>query len=229
MRVFSSKAARWRALFGVAFLVVTFAAVTVAVQRYASFLLDAEWMRAWIRQFGVFAPLALILIQALQVIVAPIPGQIIALAAGYVFGPVAGLVYSLTGVVIGSAIAFSLAKRFGRPVVEQLVHEEVIARFDGFVDHVGIAGLLGVVIVPGLPDDAICFVSGLTKWRLRTFLAVIAVGRLPAYVLTVYAGGKLAAGQIRLALVVLGFVVFVSVVGYYKQGSIRSVIEQLGR
>jgi uncharacterized membrane protein YdjX (TVP38/TMEM64 family) len=229
MQIFSSKAARWRALLGAAILLFILLAISVGVRQYASFIFDAEKLRAWVKQFGVLAPLALIFIQATQVIVAPVPGQVVALAAGYAFGSVAGSVYSITGVIIGSAIAFSLAKRFGRPAVERLIHEDVITRFDGFVDHVGIAGLLAFVIIPGLPDDAICFLSGLTKWRLRTFLAVISVGRLPAYVLTVYAGGKLATGQARPALIVLGFVVFVSVVGYYKQGAIRSVIEQYGR
>ncbi len=228
MRIFSSRSARWRAVAGVALLLVAFVTVSYLVRQYVPFLFDAEQLRDWLDQFGVFAPLALILIQATQVIVAPIPGQVIALVSGYAFGPVAGTVYSLAGVLLGSAVAFSLAKRFGRPLVEQLLHEDVVDQFDGFVDQVGIPGLFVFVIIPGLPDDAICFLSGLTTWRLRTFLLVIIVGRLPAYVLTVYAGGELAAGEVRPALALLGVVAAASVLGYYQRERVRSLIGSLG-
>jgi uncharacterized membrane protein YdjX (TVP38/TMEM64 family) len=78
-----------------------------------------------------------------------------------------------------------------------------------------------------LPDDAICFLAGLTTWRLRTFMAVITVGRLPAYVLTVYAGGELAGGRFLTAILILGFVVAVSVVGYYNQQRVRELVGRL--
>ncbi|MFD1587652.1 TVP38/TMEM64 family protein [Halorientalis brevis] len=228
MQVFSSRSALRRGLVRLSLLLAALLALYVGARQYAPFIFDAEALREWIRQFGVFAPLVFIVIQAAQVVVAPIPGQIVALASGYVFGPVAGTVYSLVGVLLGSAVAFSLASRFGRPVVEQLLHEDVLARFDGFVDRVGLPGLLAFVIIPGLPDDAICFLSGLTKWRLRTFLAIITIGRLPAYVITVYAGGELAAGQVTTAGVLLAAVIVASVIGYYKQDAIRTAITRLG-
>jgi uncharacterized membrane protein YdjX (TVP38/TMEM64 family) len=103
----------------------------------------------------------------------------------------------------------------------------VIERFDGFVDTVGVPGLFAFVIIPGLPDDAICFLSGLTKWSLPTFMGVIAVGRLPAYVLTVYAGGELASGRFLSAMALVGLVVAASAVGYYKQEAVRDLVERV--
>ncbi|MBX0297465.1 TVP38/TMEM64 family protein [Haloarcula nitratireducens] len=228
MRVFSSRADLRRGVVGLALLLIAFVAAYLGARQYAPFIFDVQALREWISQFGVFAPLVFVFIQALQVVVAPVPGQIVALVAGYLFGPVAGTVYSLTGVLLGSAVAFSLAKRFGRPMVERLLHEDVMTRFDGFVDRVGIPGLLAFVLIPGLPDDAICFLSGLTTWRLRTFLAVIIVGRLPAYVITVYAGGELANGQVISAVALIGAVVLFSVIGYQKQDAIRELIQQVG-
>ncbi|GAA0538663.1 TVP38/TMEM64 family protein [Halorubrum ejinorense] len=226
MRLFSSRADRRRgiaAAIGVAVLAV---GLYVLVSRYAGFLTDATALRAWLDGFGIFAPLVFIALQALQVIVAPIPGQVVAVVAGYLFGSFWGTVYSLTGVLIGSAIAFSLSKRFGRSFVENVLHEDVVARFDGFVETVGIPGLFAFVVVPGLPDDAICFLSGLTKWSLPTFIAVIAVGRLPAYVLAVYAGGEIASGRFLSAIALLALIVVASAVGYYKQDAVRDLVER---
>lgn len=229
MQIFASRADRWRGILGLCLLFGALGIGYLLVRTYASFVFDAQALRAWIAQFGLLAPIVFVLIQAGQVVVAPIPGQVVALVSGYLFGPVLGAVYSLSGVLIGSVIAFSLAKRYGRTFVENLLHEDVLRRFDGFVERVGIPGLFAFVIIPGLPDDAICFLSGLTKWRLRTFLAVICIGRLPAYAFTVYAGGELANGQIHTALVLLGAIVVLSVVGYYKQREMRDLAKRMER
>jgi uncharacterized membrane protein YdjX (TVP38/TMEM64 family) len=227
MQIFSSRRNRWRGFLFVFSVMVAFLLLYLAARRYTPFIFDAQALRAWIAQFGIVAPLVFIFVQALQVVIAPIPGQAVALVAGYLFGAVAGTIYSLTGVLIGSAVAFSLAKRYGRPFVETILHEDVIERFDSFVDRIGIQGLFVFVIIPGLPDDAICFLSGLTKLRLRTFLVVISIGRLPAYVFTVYAGGKLADGRFIQALVIIGIVISLSVIGYAKQEAIRDRVQQL--
>lgn len=227
MKLFASASDRRRGLLAAAAVALAFVALYLFVREYASFITNPEALRLWLSQFGVLAPLVYIAIQALQVIVAPIPGQIAALAAGYLFGFFWGTVYSLTGVLIGSAIAFSLAKRYGRSFVEDVIHEDIVSRFDEFVDTVGVPGLFAFVIIPGLPDDAICFLSGLTKWRLPTFMAVISVGRLPAYVFTVYAGNGLANGQFIMAIALIALIILVSVVGYYKQETVRDLVARI--
>ncbi|QLC35137.1 TVP38/TMEM64 family protein (plasmid) [Halarchaeum sp. CBA1220] len=229
MEIFASRSDRRRGLLALCLVAAAFVTLYVVVRNYGAFLSDPQALRAWIRQFGAFAPLVFVLVQALQVVVAPIPGQVLALTSGYLFGPLAGTVYSLTGVLIGSTVAFTLSKRFGRGFVEGILHEDVLTRFDGFVERVGLPGLLAFVIIPGLPDDAICFLSGLTRWPLRAFIAVIAVGRFPAYVITVYAGDELANGQLLSAAVLIGAIVAFSVVGYYKQDAVRDVVERAER
>lgn len=227
MQLFASASARRRAIFALVVVLAAFAGLFVVVRQYAPFLTDAAALRTWIEQFGAFAPLVFVIVQALQVVIAPIPGQVVALIAGYLFGSVAGTVYSLVGVLIGSAIAFSLAKRYGRPFVENVLHEDVVDQFDSFVQRVGVPGLFLFVVVPGLPDDAICFLSGLTTLRLRTFLVVMAIGRLPSYVLTVAAGDGLATGRTSLALALLSAVVVLSLAGYYNQERLQAFVTSL--
>lgn len=227
MQIFSSSADRTRGALLIGLGLVAFVLLYLSIQRYAPFVFNPNELRAWIDQFGILAPGVFILVQITQVVVAPIPGQGVALVAGFLFGPVPGTIYSITGVLIGSAIAFGLAKRYGRTFVEDALREDIVARFDEFVDRVGFPALVAFVLIPGLPDDAICFLAGLTKWRFRTFMIAITIGRLPAYVLTVYAGDEIATGQFIQGMVIIGGIIVTSAIGYYKREAIRDWIRRL--
>lgn len=227
MKVFSSAANRRRAILGLVGIVVLFVGLYFGTRQYAPFLFDSAELRRWIDQFGVFAPVVFILLQAGQVVLAPIPGQVVAFVAGVLFGSFAGTVYSMIGVVVGSAIAFSISKRYGRSAVERLLKDDLIGGFDDFVERVGLPGLFVFVVIPGLPDDAVCFLAGLTTFKLRTFLVVIAVGRLPAYVLTVYAGGSVAADRFLEAGVAIALVVSFALLGYYKRDEIKRRVGEM--
>jgi uncharacterized membrane protein YdjX (TVP38/TMEM64 family) len=221
MKVFTSKRTRRIALLAVAGLVVVLAGAYLLVRTYAPFLFDAAAMREWIEQFGAFAPLVFILAQIAQVIVAPIPGQVTAIVGGYLFGPVAGTAYSMVGVTVGSAIAFLIAQRYGRPVVERMIDGSLLDRFDGFVQTLGVPGLFLFVVIPGLPDDVICFLAGLAHFRLLVFVGVMFAGRLPAYVVTNFAGDGLATGNVIEAVVLVAALVVFSLYAYRKREEIK--------
>lgn len=225
MKVFASRESRQQAivlLVGVALAVV---GGYVILRTYAPFVFDDQELRAWVASFGPAAPGVFVVLQAAQVVVAPIPGQVTALVGGYVFGAVYGTLYSLLGVMIGSAIAFLIAQTWGRPVVERLLHEDLIERFDGFVDELGVPGLFLFVVIPGLPDDAICFFAGLAYFRLSVFLTVMLIGRSPAYIVTNFAGDGIASGAVvEGVLALVGLVVF-SVVAYHKRDAIQRYVE----
>ena len=79
---------------------------------------DKHQLKTIISSFGAYSPLAYILIQILQVIIAPIPGGAIEFLGGYLFGVKAGFLYSMIGVILGSWFAFSLARVFEKVAVE---------------------------------------------------------------------------------------------------------------
>ena len=113
-RVFRSSTARRRFLLHA--VVVTVAALvagSVVIDQF-EFLLEPEEARSFVASFGLFAPAVLILLQAMQVVFAPIPGQVLAVVAGYLFGPWWGTLYNVIGITIGSTAAFWLSRRYGR-------------------------------------------------------------------------------------------------------------------
>jgi uncharacterized membrane protein YdjX (TVP38/TMEM64 family) len=153
-----------------------------------------------------------------------IPGYAMAVVGGVLFGPFFGTVYTMIGVTVGSGIAFLIARRYGRPLVERMIHDDALETFDGFVENAGLTGLFLFVLIPVLPEDVISFVAGLSNFRLPVFLVIVFFGRLPAAVVAVLAGDGLAASQYLEAGVWLLSLVFASVYTYYYRDTIMERI-----
>lgn len=129
-------------------------------------------------------------LQIVQVVAAPIPGEVTGFVGGILFGPVWGVVYSTIGLTIGSWIAFMLARWLGRPLVERLVSADTIQRYDYVMQHKGLLLAFLMFLIPGFPKDILCYVLGLGHMQQRDFLLVSASGRLLGTVLLT-AGGTL--------------------------------------
>ncbi len=140
---------------------------------------DLSQIKLFITQSGTLGPFLIILLQALQVIFVPIPGQITGLISGYFFGPYMGTVYSIIGLSIGSFIAFYLSRTLGQPFVEKIVPKRTLDRFHHISNSKKISIIFIVFLVPMFPDDAICFISGLTKIKIRTLMLTAVLGRIP--------------------------------------------------
>lgn len=122
--------------------------------------------------------LVFILLQIVQVVAAPIPGELTGLIGGYLYGPVWGTLYSTIGLTLGSWIAFFLARLFGMPLLEKAVKREVIEKFDHFMEHKGILVSLLIFLIPGFPKDYLCYIMGISRIPTLTFLVVCTTGRL---------------------------------------------------
>ena len=153
-------------------------------------LADREAVQAWVAGFGAWGPLVSILLNAAQVLLAPIPGQTVGVVNGYLYGVGWGTLYSLVGVMLGSALAMGLARWFGRPLVVRLVGAEQLARWDRIARRQGPAFFFLIFLFPFVPDDVICFVIGLSPLSIPYMLLLAAVGRLPGLVVASWVGAN---------------------------------------
>ncbi|WP_435365192.1 TVP38/TMEM64 family protein [Haloarchaeobius sp. DYHT-AS-18] len=169
---------------------------TVVTGRYLWFLRDPDAIRTVVDGFGPLAPLVFVLLQTLQVVVAPVPGQVLAFAAGYLFGAGPGFAYSMTGATVGTYLALLLARRYGRPYVERVVAPDALDRFDDFLGEYGLAGVFVVFLLPGFPDDVICFAAGMSDLDVRKLVLVSVAGRTPGYLVLVFSGAGMAQEQV---------------------------------
>ena len=179
--------ARW--ILGIAALV----ALGLVAWRWGSAALalfrDQRVIQAWIISFGVWAPLVSIALNAAQVIVAPLPGEVASLANGYLFGDWLGTFYNWIGVMVGSAIVLLITRRWGRPMVARLVRErEQLANLDHLVARRGTLFFFFVFLLPLMPKDLACYAVGLTDLPIGRMLVVIAIGRLPGLIVASWLG-----------------------------------------
>ncbi|MEF8784793.1 MAG: TVP38/TMEM64 family protein [Haloarculaceae archaeon] len=202
-RIFASARSRRVALTALVGLTALLFGSLLLLDQFAAWLTDPFAVRQWVRSYGPLAPLVFIALQSVQVIVAPIPGQVLGLASGFLFGTVWGTVYSLTGVTIGTYVAFALARHLGRPYVEKLVTDKALSTFDSFTDNEGPVALFLIFLVPGLPDDVICFFAGLTDMNIPKMLAISVVGRLPGYLAVNAVGAGFASKSVLEATMLL--------------------------
>jgi len=189
--------------------------LTLGGRPLAPFLSDVGRVRRFVASFGVWAPLALISLEVAQVVLAPVPGGVIDLASGYLFGPGWGTLYSMTGLMGGTVIALGLARRFGRPLVERLVPSRTLNRLDRYARHRGAFFFLLLFLMPFTPNDAVCFLAGLTPLPVPLLLLIAAVGRLPGVLTTNLIGANVATFGLR-QLLLMGVPLLSLILGLWR-------------
>lgn len=145
---------------------------------------------------GSAGVLILLGLQLLQVIVAFIPGEVVQVAAGMLYGPFGGTLVILVGVVIASTIVFQLVHLLGAPFVQAMVSDSFLERFRSFEK----TGKLNVIVfilflIPGLPKDVFTYIVGLTDMKLGTFLLLSTLGRIPGVFVSAYAASSIMQGD----------------------------------
>ncbi len=147
-----------------------------------------EEMRAYVESWGSWAPAAFILLQSLQVVVAPIPGEVTGAVGGFIFGAVPSLFYSTVGLTTGSFINFLAARLIGLPIVKLAVSQEALDRFCFLTERRGAILSLALFAIPGFPKDILCYILGLSPMGFLTFAVVCALGRIPGTAMLSFGG-----------------------------------------
>ena len=140
--------------------------------------LDNEILLTKIKSFGLLAPLCFILIQIVQVVLPVIPGGASCLVGVMAFGAVGGFIYNYVGLVLGSICSFLLSRKFGMSIINKLFKEKDIKKaLDKINNSKYDLIFFLIILLPGLPDDLFCYISGITKLSLKKFTLIILIGK----------------------------------------------------
>lgn len=182
------------------------AAAYLYFSRYMGIMSDPEKIRAAIASFGRYGILAFAGIQAVQVIAFFIPGEVVQIAGGYIYGTFFGSLLSLAGITAGSIIVYSISRVFGRPLVRRIISERHMEFFDRVLRLGSIHYIIFLLyLIPGIPKDVLGYVCGISEVRFGNFLLYSTLGRMPAIIVSSYFGAGLGGGN-RWVLVVIAAV-----------------------
>jgi uncharacterized membrane protein YdjX (TVP38/TMEM64 family) len=178
-------------------LTITIAAVVIALLLLAGRQAGGYVPRfaQWVEGLGVWGPVVFILGYAVAA-VAFIPGSLLTLAAGAIFGLAKGTVYTLIGATLGASAAFLVARYGARRAIERRIAGN--ARFAAIDRAVGREGFKIVALLrlsPIFPFNLLNYSLGLTRVSFLQYLAA-SIAMLPGTLLYVYYGkaaGSLAA------------------------------------
>lgn len=83
------------------------------MEALGGFFFRTQNLRNWVERNALWSRLGFMLLTAIQVIVAVIPGEPFEIAAGYAFGALEGTLLSMGGIVLGSIAVFLFVRKFG--------------------------------------------------------------------------------------------------------------------
>lgn len=165
----------------------------VLAARYArpafDFLSNEQQLQAWLDWLGPLGPLGVIGLNALQVVVAFIPGYAMMIAAGFLYGFPLGAVYGAIGMALGGLIAILLARRFGRPLVVRMVG---VNRLEHWEDVAHINSLpVWFFLMLGPFGDVPYYIAGLTQIAIWKIIAIALLLRTPSVLVASAVGAGL--------------------------------------
>ena len=141
----------------------------------------------WVEGLGALGPIVFILGYAIAV-VAFIPGSLMTLAAGAIFGLAEGTFYVLVAATVGATLAFLIARHGARAAIERRIQgDERFAAIDRAIGAEGLKIVFLLRLSPVFPFNLLNYALGLTRVRLVDYF-VASIGMLPGSLLYVYTG-----------------------------------------
>lgn len=143
-------------------------------------------LEMWIAGFGVLAGLIYIVVYAIGPLVL-VPGSILTLAGGVLFGKWLGWLYVIIGSNIAANIAFILTRYLGRGVQDKIAKSKLKKYDDELKEH-GFLTVLYLRLIPIFPFIILNYALGVTKVKHRDYFFATLLGMLPGTFAFVFLG-----------------------------------------
>lgn len=180
------------------------------------YLSEPERVREAIGDHYVLGALCMILISMIQVVVALIPGELVEIAAGFVFGAWGGALLALVGTVLGSVCVLFLVRRFGSRFVYAFYPQEKIESLPILNDPKKRNVLtFFLFLIPGTPKDLLTYGIGLTDMSIPLYLLLTTAARFPSVITSTLGGNAMGEKKFLWAVVVFGVTAAISLAGLY--------------
>lgn len=214
----------------VAFFVLIIIACVVAWPTVSELFAEGglELVISTVKDAGIAGAFILLGMQFLQIVVAFIPGEITQIAAGMIYGPWLGAAILLLGCVVSSAFIFLLVRKLGAPFVQGMVPIQYLEKFRKFEEGGKFNTIVFILfLIPGLPKDVFTYLVPLTDMRMRDFLLLSNIGRIPGIIVTTYAADGLMDGRIWESVIIFAIAAVILLVGVLCRERIMKVLDSM--
>lgn len=189
-----------------------------------------QQLKETLNSFGWRGVLVFMLLQVLQVVVAAIPGEFVQLAGGYIYGSLAGTLYSLAGIVAGSVMVFYISRLLGYPLVKTFVSQQHFDRFNFIMNsNKSEVAMFLLFLIPGMPKDVLTYMVGLTPIKPGRFFLMITIARFPALLASSVIGSSTQKGNYLLVIILSAAALILFSAGIFLKDRIIDKLHALTR
>ncbi len=203
-------------LIAFAIFIVGMVAITLMTVPFIKSIKEPEAFKAFVEGFEAPGIVIMFFVQVFQIVVALIPGEFVEFFAGSLYGCVGGLFLCLAGVAIGQMIVFGAVKFFGRDFVDSFAGSRAFEKLKFLNDEKKLRVIVFLLFfIPGTPKDVLCYVVPFTSMRLREFIPLTLVARIPSVITSTYAGSAFAEQNYMILVIAYASIFLAWAIGYF--------------
>ncbi len=210
------------------FSLLIFISLLIGLAVFAKSSLAITWLDMYhsiplmIDDMGVWGQLVIIGLMIIHCFI-PFPAELVALAAGSIYGTIHGTFLTWIGAMIGASLSFGLTRVFGQPFVDWALPEKQQMMLNKWTKDQGASTLLISRFIPLIAFNLINYAAGLTKISWWTFLWTTGLGILPLTALMVYMGQQMQ--ELSWPVLITVSILCIAVMGglhYYKRQTLKN-------
>ena len=179
----------------------------------------------YINDLGIKGFLLFLLIQIAQIFIAFIPGEIVELLAGILYGPWLGLLVCLLGNFIGSFLIYSIVKLFASKYMIKL--QEKLSHYSFLNNRKKIGLYLFIIyLIPGIPKDIITYLVPFLPINFLTFIIVTSIARVPSIISSTYSSDSILNNNYTIAIILLAIFALLAIIGFIFKDKIIKILKK---
>jgi uncharacterized membrane protein YdjX (TVP38/TMEM64 family) len=210
-------------------LAILFVGIIIIVSiKYTPYIMsiisNTEKFREYILSYGMAGIFVFIGFQISHIIIPVIPGELVQIAGGYVYGVVLGSIFLIIGTIIGTMIVFYLSRMIGYPIVNVFVSKEKLKRFSLLSNSGKIEVVMFLLfLIPGIPKDALVYIAGLTPIKSARFIIISLLARTPGIIGSAFIGANIQENDYKSVIIVAIASLVIFTIGIFCRKKLLSI------
>lgn len=180
----------------------------------------------WVRSFGPWGVIILLVIQVLQIILFFIPGEVIEFSSGLLYGILGGYLICIAGQILAILLTYFLVMIFGKALVDKMVDKETMDKVEERHTRAEVL-LFFCLLIPGIPKDVFNFVAPYCKVPMWKYIVITLIARFPSVFSSILMGAAILNGEFNLSLIVLIVSATIGICGIIFNKQIVKLIDRI--